>query len=633
MHLHKIDIKNFLSIGNGEVEFDDKGLTLIRGLNEDSPTSKSNGAGKSSLFEAIYWLFYGKTKRGYTGHDVVNTKAKKNCVVTGWFDDYKVVRARKHDDLGHGLALYRKDGDKWAELTKGTIKETQALITEIIGMSELTFSKVAQFGQGDIKDFATLTDRELKAVFEEALGLTFFRDYFESVKTVRVDIDHNVERLRGELRNLEGQRENAEHRLDFVKKAVKDAEDQHKAQMARYNEEIETAERHLEALEKQERMSPDEFERKRDSFADERRDIEELKSLQSQLAMKFRETQSNLARAEAQAEAYVRQIQRLTQEIDSIGSQVGQPCKTCGRPITDAEIGATLDNLNSELSETMFNKDQDDGTADAMSREVDELDNLQRQLDESVAEKESGLKDFYSLEAIFESGQRIQHEIDGAIARIKTLKETQLTLAPATYSDDLEQCRNNIVSVDRAMNKVMDEIEEANTILMDVKELEDIFGNAGLKSYALDNVTPELNRLIHKYISKMDDIAIEVSTLKKLKSGDLREKFEIKVSNSHGAPNFKGQSGGEKQKVNVAIALGFNALCRAVTDKALNFIFLDEVFEALDEGSSEPVVDLCLEFAKEIPNVFLITHQTGLADLIPNVLTVRKRGGTATFEA
>lgn len=633
MHLHKIEINNFLSIGRGEVEFDNKGLTLIEGVNEDSPTSDSNGAGKSSLFEAIYWLFYGKTKRGYTGNDVVNTKVGKDCSIVGWFDDYKVVRARKHESLGHGLHLYHRKGDEWEEITKGTIKETQALLVEIVGMSELTFSKVAQFGQGDVKDFAVLTDRELKAVFEEALGLTFFREYFDAVKEVRIGFEQNVERLRGELRTLEGQRDNAESRLDFVKKAARDAEEQYKVQVARYDEEIEAAEKQLASLRQEKCMSPEEFESKRAAFDDKRKEVEELRGLRSELEAKFRQTQSEMVRAQTQAETILAEIQSLVDQENSIDSQVGEPCKTCGRTITEAEIGDTLLNLKSEIAQKTGEADGAETAADALGGDLGQLDQLRKQLDSEIEAKEGDLKGLYSLEAVYENGQRIRREVDGVVGRIEALKEAKLKLTPATYSGDLEQCRQSIKEAQDGIVKLLEDIDEVSLTLADIKELEDIFGNSGLKSYALDNVTPELNKLIHRYISKMDDIAIEVSTLKRLKNGDLREKFEIKVSNSHGAPNFKGQSGGEKQKVNVAIALGFNALCRAVTDKSLNFIFLDEVFESLDKGSSEPVADLCMEFAKEIPNVFLITHREGLAELIPNTLKVRKRGGAATFGA
>ena len=66
MELKELRIKNFLGIGYAEVNFDKRGLTLIEGKNNDSPSSISNGAGKSSIFEAP---FLGAIRQDKAGAD------------------------------------------------------------------------------------------------------------------------------------------------------------------------------------------------------------------------------------------------------------------------------------------------------------------------------------------------------------------------------------------------------------------------------------------------------------------------------------------------------------------------------------------------------------------------------------
>ncbi|NCD42092.1 MAG: exonuclease, partial [Bacteroidia bacterium] len=79
MIITNIAIKNFLGIGEINIDLSKyTGITLIEGVNHDSPTSISNGASKSSLMESVYYCLYGKTKRGYSGDEVVNTFAKKD---------------------------------------------------------------------------------------------------------------------------------------------------------------------------------------------------------------------------------------------------------------------------------------------------------------------------------------------------------------------------------------------------------------------------------------------------------------------------------------------------------------------------------------------------------------------------
>lgn len=121
---------------------------------------------------------------------------------------------------------------------------------------------------------------------------------------------------------------------------------------------------------------------------------------------------------------------------------------------------------------------------------------------------------------------------------------------------------------------------------------------------------------------------IKVSTVTQTKKGEFRERFSINVDNRHGANVFEGNSGGEQQKINLAISLAFNAVCRGIAGGTVNCIWLDECFENMDDGSSEKVLDLIRTLS--IPNVLLITHRQGIKELVPSIITVEKSGGVAT---
>ena len=65
LKFHNIYINNFLSIGEANVNLEDKGYCLITGINNNpNDAAKSNGSGKSSIMEAICWAFTGETIRG-----------------------------------------------------------------------------------------------------------------------------------------------------------------------------------------------------------------------------------------------------------------------------------------------------------------------------------------------------------------------------------------------------------------------------------------------------------------------------------------------------------------------------------------------------------------------------------------
>lgn len=71
-----LEITNFLTIGQATLQLDDRGLNVIQGVNDDD-TSTNNGAGKSSVVDALCWALYSATAREVKGDDVVNDTAKK----------------------------------------------------------------------------------------------------------------------------------------------------------------------------------------------------------------------------------------------------------------------------------------------------------------------------------------------------------------------------------------------------------------------------------------------------------------------------------------------------------------------------------------------------------------------------
>ena len=98
LNFKKIIIENFLSIGYAEVILQDRGFTLINGVNNNPKDSAlSNGSGKSSIMEAICWSLTGETVRGIK--DVVNMFTDGGTMVEIHFtvdnDNYKIIRYKK----------------------------------------------------------------------------------------------------------------------------------------------------------------------------------------------------------------------------------------------------------------------------------------------------------------------------------------------------------------------------------------------------------------------------------------------------------------------------------------------------------------------------------------------------------
>lgn len=636
MELKRIEIENFMGIGQGAVDFGHRaGITLIKGENNDSPSSVSNGAGKSSVFEALFWALYGKTKRGATGDAVINRSAKKDCRVTLYFDNYKLVRSRKPNEL----TLHELDFGKSSsvhDLTKGTIKETQELIDNIIKISELTFSKIAYFGQEDVKSFASLTDAELKKVFEQALGLTFLSDHHEKAKL-------HLSQLRNRL--LAGQQQIAQFDMEIketmdkiaiLDKAVKDLAERRESEQLRIIADIGQDEADLAAIKKK--------------YIENQALAKQSKAEIDALSVKLNELRSYHKKLDTQRDnqrhlyglalAEVSNIKntgnKLQERITKLPDMVGQACGECKRPYSAEDMKNVAESLKDQIRLRAAEYKLLSEKSEGMKIQVDQIEAVMAKLNEALEaqQKSVNVKLATTNPQAIQSSLLDQERHAGTL--VKRIEDNQRVLVKlasedASYAREITEKRGWIE--DREMEKSLTETEIAKLQNeFDTAELlVDVLGNAGMKSYIFDSVTPELNREINQFARMLDDIAVEVSTVTRLKSGEYREKFHIKVENEHGAEEFCGNSGGEKQKVNLAVALGFNKVFRAMSEGAVNAVFLDEPFESLDKGSSEAVIELCKAFTG-VGNVFVITHQDAIKDLITDVITVQKNGKKAVIK-
>lgn len=636
MELRKLRISNFLGIGEGELAFDKSCLVLVEGVNHDSPSSLSNGAGKSSIFEALFWVLFGKTKRGLVGDDVINNVAGKNCVVELEFDRFKVVRSRRHDVLGTSLRLFQlgANGDSPRDLTLGTVKDTQKLIEDTIKLSEFSFSKIAYFGQGDIRGFAGLSDSELKRVFEQALGLAFFADYQDRVKAYRIDLEVRLRDMTARQQSIGRERVFASEKLELMRHSLKECEQRTKEDRERLESGLREIERELTEIESNARQAESELlSRKR---LVEAQGIEKgrLDVSRRRLDELIKASSEALIRRQMQNVALAAEVRSIEFELKELENRVGMPCGECGKPYRHEDITSVKVNLKLRLKDRREACSAGAAEEKSIRRRFEKLSRHAAKLESKIYSFSAVASEMLNVKARNDHWRRVLVERAPVLAEKEretraALERLSLEGASGKYPL-LEQVafqESHVKELSAESSRLERQIDAGSREVATAKVLEEILGNGGLKSYIFDAITPRLNRLIDRNIKKLDDIDIEVSTVTKLKSGDFREKFAINVNNRHGAGTFEGNSGGELQKINLAISLAVNSLVRSVSEGSINAMFLDECFENLDEGSSERVLDLVQDL--EAPNVFLITHRPAVKELVSTVVRVEKRGGMA----
>ena len=158
------------------------------------------------------------------------------------------------------------------------------------------------------------------------------------------------------------------------------------------------------------------------------------------------------------------------------------------------------------------------------------------------------------------------------------------------------------------------------------------FSNSGIKSMLLDDITPFLNKRANKYLQALsgDRLSVNFTTQTQLKSGEMREKFQIEVNNEDGGDSYMANSSGEKKRVDIAINLALQDLVSSRANKKINMIFLDEALDALDNCGVDDVLNLLSEVAKDKSSVFVISHNENIQTAFENFLVVTKKNGYST---
>ena len=650
MKILELEIENFLTIGQAKLSLNDKGLVLLRGENLEEPSAKSNGAGKSSIPDALYWCLYDETAREESGDAVINVTAKKNCRVVTILEDgeviYRIARHRKHAThknatTVHALTMaqyeiYKRDGslDGAIDLAKGTEKETQLKICEIVGSSKEVFSASSYAGQEQMPDLPKMTDKQLKMLIEEASGT-------ERLERAYVVAQSKVNIAKLALGTAAGG-------IERIEMAIVDSDLRLRASAVRFKEYDEKRKERADGV--QLRIDTNKTDLIKTTGAITALQPEKIdtgiKLLNGRLdAIKPMNAELEILRkAAADAGAVVTGLRlkidaaetrkrHLVAGYENAEEEMKKPCSTCGKPHTADEIDdwkahrkTLIDEANAELfdlaaqrSEKQVsvidaNKAFEDYKA-TIPDMTDTLDKLKKfnEVKANITRMERELKymEAHGASLLVE----LEDELHGENPHKASLVDEKRTL------DDLK------AKLVLAKAAVADKERE----LVITEQVAKVFSPSGVRAHILDTVTPYLNDKTAEYLSALSDGSITAvwSTLAETTKGELREKFNIEVKNATGAQSFKGLSGGEKRKVRLATMLALQDLVATRATKPLALFIGDEIDDALDPAGLERLMGIFERKARDKGTVLVISHND-LADWCDVVATVTKEGGYST---
>lgn len=290
----------------------------------------ANGAGKSTMWDALIYALYGKTRTGGRDADGVVSLGSDQASVSFEFD-LSGIRWRANRTRIRGkrttalLEVYDPESlSGWTARSDGSVKNTDAAIEDLLGMSADTFLATVMVGQGDADRFTSSDPAKRKQVLHEVLGLDAFAVWGKRAKDHRDEVKQQITTLNGRAEPLlekvrsrdtvQGEFDTASESANAARTAADRAEER-RSEADRRLHALETDLANLAAArDRADRLAREAAEKARAAEA-ARRDAEDAKR-KAEAALADAETKLDKSRRAADA------IERLQSEADRAAGTV-----------------------------------------------------------------------------------------------------------------------------------------------------------------------------------------------------------------------------------------------------------------------------------------------------------------------
>ena len=638
MRFKHIEIEGFLSIGSAKLDLANRGLVLIEGKNLDDSSARSNGAGKSSIVDGLCWCLYGKTARGLSGEEVINHKSK-SCQVTVWVEEgdscYKVTRSRKGKTAELSLTLNDKDGEK--VLTKGTIAETQIAIEKVMGCPYAVFVAAVYAGQEAMPDLPAMTDKQLKELLESVIGVEKLSTAYRLAQAEAVEAKHALDKTAVRLDMLKTQLDDKKRELDYIEHLEEEQKNTIAEQVKNATDEVNHRELMLEEVTKRAAEvlpEKEEIKNKINVLDETISNIQVFQSKANMAQATARDARIAVTRAESNFDTLKNIAKSLANDASQVASRIGTKCKECGKEYTAEDIKPAKEAAVVKAKQAVLEAQNAKKEVERLAAIADDLERKAEEANKAVPNSDC-LVMKNTLLGEYQRLERYQTAVDNTKAELANSKKNleSLKRMAETRIDTTIPVKNAIKDLEESITKVQADYYNCENKVAVLDACKDIFGPTGVRQHVLDTVTPILNDRTARYLDVLSDGKLQAvwTTLTRTKKGEVKEKFNIMVSNRVGGGSFESLSGGEKRKVRVACCLALQELVASRATKPIELFIADEVDHALDDAGVERLIGVLNEKAECCKSLFVISHNP-LRNWIENTITVIKHDGISTIE-
>ena len=334
-----VSIKNFMSLGQVDINLQKLGFVSISGKNEMDSGSKSNGSGKSSLLEAIIWALTGETLRGCK--DIVNKYAVGGASVKVNFeidsDSYIVIRYKDDKEFGTNLKVLKNNND----ISGKGIRDTQKILSDILPDIDINLlGSVIILGQGLPQKFTNNTPSGRKEILEKLSKSDFMiEDIKDKLSNRKSSLSTNLRNVEDTLLELESKKSVYEFELEKSTKELERLYDD--TSCIDFNNEIADLDINISFQESELSLAEKKVNDANDNLQESK---VKYSSLDSELKSKQLDIATKYDRNELVKERYNigSQISLLEENIRK-AKAIKDTCPTCGQKLPDVHKIDTTD--------------------------------------------------------------------------------------------------------------------------------------------------------------------------------------------------------------------------------------------------------------------------------------------------
>lgn len=593
----KIIIHHFLSYDHAEISLEDKGYCLVRGINRNpKDASKSNGAGKSTAFNAISFALTGETLQGLKSN-LSNIYFNDGCYVQLELDvdghSYIILRSKDDKKLGTDLKITVDGQDKSGK----TLTESKAVLEQLLpDLTSELIGSVVMIGQGMPMKFTANSPSGRKEVLEHLSQSDFMIQ----------DIKDRIARRQSELAT--------------AIRAVEDKLLENSTQEGIYTRQVTTA---SQEYDRDYAVAPD-FDSQLKTLEEKKKTVEDsitaIKEESTKITNELNEINPKLIAITKEKETTVNKFATehmqateefsarrteisskkfaLEQEITRLKS-IKDVCPTCGQKIPGA---VKPDTTKQEEQLQLYIKELDD-----LRKEVEEdntaynevLQKINNKYDSKIQELQTHVRALQTdSRTVSEKLFNVEQSLKTVVADITTITKNKefFEANKAKLVKNIKDLQDNLVKLAEDKKKLDDDktsLDEHNSVISKMNTIV----KRDFRGFLLKSIIDYVDAKAKEYASHIfgcDEIAFTLDG----------NNINISFCNK----DLENLSGGEAQRVNLIVQFAIRDFMCQYLQFSSNILVLDEITDALDSESCDRVINFITNELKDIESVFIISH-------------------------